>query len=387
MEIGVHVVTAQRWERGTLGIGPSRRPALAAALGISARELNRILDEDSADAPAEGPGEREPAPGGPRAWTAEAPRMLTDWEQAAYGYACFLPMLPPEGIVDDLAADFAELRRALDEAGADQARAGLLKVGAQMAAVMAIALVEAGGPPAAARWWRTARSMAASSGDVLLDAQICGRHALTMHGIGLLTLANRLADETADLVGDLPCAGLAEATAARAQILAHDDPAAARAELAALEALAPALPAELREEHLATWGWPDRRFLAARTAVLAELGDAGVVDELGVELKALDPGLVRDRAQAGLKLAWALVRAGRAEEGLKRAAEVIAELPPGQRTAPVVRLATRVFDALPAPARDLPLTQDLRDLIVTASVPACECRTPGHHPRHIPARA
>ncbi|TDD85587.1 XRE family transcriptional regulator [Actinomadura darangshiensis] len=428
-EIGVDKTTVSRWERGATEITDRHRPRLAAALTISLAELDRLLDPSaghgpsapvafarlpSGDADAAGgysahrsalfhtaglPAEPPTALQAPGAGSTGTPisvdpvetlrvsldravraadtvDLVEDWRLTAYEYACSVRIGPPQAFIRDIGTDIVDLGKAIDACGPDLDIAAegsadhvaLLRVSAQLSALMAMALTEVGELAAASRWWRTARRIARAGGDPVLRAWVCGRQAMAAQAIGLTSLALRVADQARELAGGVPCAGSADAGAARALSLATSgSPALTRlalTELAALDDLFERLPEDVRGEEQAVWGWPAQRLRSTRTAVLAALGDGTVRTDLRGELRAeldhLEPVSIRERAEVELKTSMVLIRSGQTHQGLDAATAAFAGLPPEHRTVTLAGLARRVYRCVPDRDRDRAAAQALQ---------------------------
>ncbi|MFA1546952.1 multiprotein-bridging factor 1 family protein [Actinomadura chokoriensis] len=421
-QVGVDKTTVSRWERGATEITDRHRPRLAAALTISLTELDRLLDPlpghgqsdpvafrgftpADADAgasrsargsaafqPASLPAERPTAlrvlgaaptgiliPMDPvetlrigldrSVRTVDTLDLVEDWRLTAYEHACSVRIRPPQAFIGDIGTDIVDLSEAIDARGSgpdavvpegSADHVALLRVSAQLSALMAMALTEVGELAAASRWWRTARRTASAGGDRTLQTWVCGRQALAAQAIGMTSLALRVADQARELSRETPCAGSAEACAARALSLAASGSPpltrSARTELAILDELFGRLPEDVRAEEQAVWGWPAQRLLSTRTAVMAFLGDdadhADLRGELQAELDHLEPASIRERVEVELKTSMVLIRSGQTLQGLDTATAALAELPPEHRTATLANLARRVYRCVPARDRD-----------------------------------
>ncbi|TDD79966.1 hypothetical protein [Actinomadura rubrisoli] len=282
---------------------------------------------------------------------------VEDWEQAVADHAYSIRVMPPAALVGVLSSDIADVGHALDHRP-DLDRPTLQRVSAQLAALMAMALDELDDPHEF-RWWRTAHRAAARAGDRHLEVYTRGRQALcTQRRPGAL----QGADQAIELAKNRPSAGLAEAYATRAWILARagDRPGAHRA-LRDLDELYGRLPVEVTGDQAAIWGWPQQRYADVRTGVRLNLRDPSLYDELPKRPKSR----VGPRGQAGgdLKTAWARINAGDVNEGLSDAAEAVSLLPPEHRTVAMRYLVGGVYRALPdEKARALPAARELRAL-------------------------
>ncbi|RBQ18678.1 hypothetical protein DP939_19555 [Spongiactinospora rosea] len=290
---------------------------------------------------------------------------LDDWDRTVHEYACALPLTSPAALIGVLAMDIASFRGVIDRRPEfDLPRAH--RVGARLAALMAMALTETGDFATASRWWRIARRAAESSRDEELATWVLGRHALVAQTIGMKSVALALADDAERLAGGRPYAGVAEACAARAKIFGFQDPLAARRALDDLDGLFGRLPESVTGERVAVWGYPEERLLSCRTGVLTALGDAGVADDLADEMARSERIAPRAHTRAELKLAWYLAKSGD-REGVGLAVRAMAALPADQHTTAIRRMGARVHGSLTSEARLLPEAQDLRALVAKSS--------------------
>ncbi|WP_157430608.1 hypothetical protein [Actinomadura macra] len=280
-----------------------------------------------------------------------------DWEQAVADHAYSIRVMSPAALVGVLSADIADLRHMIDRRP-DLDRTSMQRTSAQLAALMAMALEELG-DPLGSRWWRTAHSAAASAGDRHLEVYTRGRQArVSSTRPGALRLAN----QAVELAGKRPSAGLAEAHATRAVILARTgDRSGAEQALRDLDDLYAQLPVEVTGDDAAVWGWPRQRYVSERTNARLLLGDSSLYDELPKRPKSAIGA--RGQALGELKTAWARINAGSVSEGANDAAQAVAVLPPEHRTVTVKILAGAVCRSLPdEQARTLPAARELRAL-------------------------
>ncbi|MEU0516514.1 hypothetical protein [Streptosporangium sp. NPDC006007] len=299
---------------------------------------------------------------------------VEDWERTAYDHACALRVMSPAALIGYLSADIAELQHALDRRP-DLDRVRMRRVGAQFAALMAMALSETGDFLTASRWWRIARRTADASGDRELSIWTLGRQALVAQTIGMSTLALRLLRDVEQLTDDRPSCGLAEALTTRAKIDGLQDAESARRALDELRDLFERLPVDVTGERAAIWGYPEERLLSVRTGVLTAIGDADVHDDLASEIARYGQVDQRSRVRAELKMGWYLVNTGEVRDGLNAAGSAMADLPAGHRTTAVTRMAARVYASLPARARTLPAARELRVLTTAVTGRPDPCRT------------
>ncbi|QXJ24258.1 helix-turn-helix domain-containing protein [Actinomadura graeca] len=282
---------------------------------------------------------------------------VDDWEETVNDHAYALRVMPPAALVGVLSVDVADIRRTLDNR-ADLDRADMHRVSAKLAALMAMALEELDNP-LASRWWRTAHAAAASAGDRHLEVYTRARQArATTTRPGALQKAQR----AIELAQGRPSAGLAEAQATRAVILARKgDRTGAQKALGDLDELYGRLPADVTGDEAAIWGWPQQRYIGERTNVRLNLGDPSLYDEL--PKRPTSTSGARNQVIGELKTAWACINAGGVNDGVSDAAQALAVLPLDHRTSTMKTLVGSVCKALPdEQARSLPAARELRAL-------------------------
>ncbi|MEV7008127.1 helix-turn-helix domain-containing protein [Streptosporangium sp. NPDC051022] len=296
---------------------------------------------------------------------------LEDWERIAYEHACSIGPLPPTDLIGPLAVDIADLRQVM-ERHSDLERRGFQRVGAQLAAIMAMALHETGDLWQARRWWRTARSAADSSSDLDLSVWVRGRQAqIECYQPDATVLP--LALEAERLANGRPSVGLAEARIAQAKAahftavaMSHGRESATRpAEvLARFDELGSSLPHEAVREKAAIWGWPEERHMGSRVVLGLVLGDDSVYPEIVNRNPEYGPGSggARRRALNELQKGTCMIKAGEVEQGLNGAATALSSLPVPHRTTAVMWWADQILKSSPQQAQDLDATRELRAL-------------------------
>ncbi|MFG1858485.1 hypothetical protein ACGFJT_42100 [Actinomadura geliboluensis] len=280
-----------------------------------------------------------------------APADIESWEGIAREHDNTVETAPPREFIAHLTADLTELCQTIDATSGGEDQVQLRRVSARLSVSMATALTDAGEIAAASRWWRTAGSTAESVGDKDLQAWVCGRRALVSQSIEMIPQALRLADQAHQLASGTPCAGLAEAVAARATAwAARGDIRQALASMTRLTSLVATLsPAAVGDRYADAW--PPNRLRSTDTLVRAMLAsqtaeDPGLYEDLRLEVDELKPSDVRRRAVAHLKWALALIGNGHPGEGADRLQTALQPLPEEYHTAPISRLADRVKTAL-----------------------------------------
>lgn len=281
------------------------------------------------------------------------------WGRIARDHTQAMETTPSREFIACLTADLAELCQTIQGTSSDEEQVPLRHVSARLSVLMATALTDAAEMAAARRWWRTARGTADAIGDLRLQVWVCGRWALICQSVEMIPQALHLADEADELgerLGDGmtpagPCAGLAEAAAARAAAwAARGDAARARTSMKRLTDMVTRLPPVPGNDQ-EVGAWSPNRLRSIDTHVRALLAahtaeDPRLYEDLRVELDELEPPALRRRTVAHLKWALALVGNGHLDDGADRAQTAVQSLPDEYRTTPITMLADRVKAAL-----------------------------------------
>lgn len=304
-----------------------------------------------------------------RAVDSAGEHALEDWEQIAHQHAYDIRVEPPTALIGKLAVDVADVRQAL-ETRPDIDRNGLQRVGAQLAAIMAMALAETGEFWESRRWWRTARIAADASGDLDLRVWVRGRNALIETGAPRPAIVSvlRLASEAEHLAGDRLSVGVAEAWFGRSVAMAvASAPAGDTPDpgdvLGRYDDIGSRLPAEVTGEHSAIWGWPAERHTSSRATLAVLLGVPTAHDEVARQIAADGPGAdPRSVATGVMKKSVCLINASEAPQGLTDAVNAYTRLPSEHRTTSITWWARQVMLTAPEQTRSLPAAEELRAL-------------------------
>lgn len=294
---------------------------------------------------------------------------VAEWEDVVEEYGRAYYTLTPMALMLHLAADLADLQQTLANSHGSR-RADLSRVGARLAAVMAMSLAKTGQFQPARRWWRTCRTAADTCGDPAIRVWVRGQeavHALYDRRPTRMTAVER-ADEALAISGGRTYPGTAEALGARAQACAlAGDGTRARAYTNHLIDVFGRLPDAVTADTGSIYQWPQRRLWHTASYVHSHLGRTD--DALRAQEQAL--ALMHDwtpaaRAQVHLHTAMCLIRDDDLDDGAHRARQAITELPPSRRNALVLRLGHAVLDAVPEGERHRPSVTGLRE-VITAS--------------------
>jgi transcriptional regulator with XRE-family HTH domain len=297
---------------------------------------------------------------------------VTEWEEVGweYGHAYFTQR--SDNLVQNLAADLADLQCVLDPLPVDDPqRLDLSRVSAQLAAIMAMSLTNLGQFQPARRWWHAARRAADASTDAAIRVWVRGHdatHALYDHRP--LDAALLRADEAIAISAESAYAGTGEAVAAKGQALAllgrADE---ARDTISMLPAIFEQLPPAAAADQHTIYGWPEQRLWHGASYVYTHLGTREKGDsQLAAEaqknaLHLYATASPRSRAQIQLHTATCLVRDGHIDEGANHAQTTLEALPHTHRTAMVLGVAAKVLEAVPSGEHRRPPVRALEELI------------------------
>ncbi|ROO82545.1 hypothetical protein EDD29_0025 [Actinocorallia herbida] len=368
------------WETGAHKPGPRNRSLLAQALGVAEVELfgsaeapapqpleddevnrRRLLGLLGAAAAAGAAQQFEPVRARLNDSFSSAPTMsdADDWERVAFDYSFEVGALAPERLLPELLTDVEELHSVLNVAQGT-VRQHLLRASANMAALTAIALLNAEETRAAGRWWRTAARAASECGDHALAARVRGRQAVfSVYGPSPGPRTLSLADDALAAGGSIPCGGVASAHAAKAQAYAYlgrfDD---AEDALRDLERTFELLPEDVRVDRRSQWGWSEQRLYHVRSYVHTYAGDtdrAFAAQDRALEFYSPRPS--QGRVQVELHRAGCLIRAGDIDEGARHAVRVLESVPPRLRHDGLLKTTavSTLGLATPAQARSAPI--------------------------------
>jgi DNA-binding XRE family transcriptional regulator/tetratricopeptide (TPR) repeat protein len=143
---------------------------------------------------------------------------LDDWEHTVYQYGLANYYRSPTSLLTDLTADFAELRRLLDQRRAILVPNRLTRIVAQMAGLMSGTLLRLDQPTAARNWARTAKVVADKAGDSQLHAWVLGQEAYAHYYGGNLIQAAHVAAHAQHVANHVPCTGFTSTAALEARI-------------------------------------------------------------------------------------------------------------------------------------------------------------------------
>jgi hypothetical protein len=293
---------------------------------------------------------------------------IEEWERTVHSYGYDVALTPTRELLPAMAADLRELQNLLDAPLSDADRQALVRVAGQLATLTAGAVVGAGKPEVARRWWRHARQAATASGDAELLAFACGSQAvLGLYGGYTPTQVLAITDE-AQAATRTPCAGVMNALGGRAQALALLG--REREAMGALDDLARTLerlPDATTRDRVSAWGWSEQKWRHAESYVGMCVGGQRGEQARERALKLYPAEAWKGPAQVRLHRAASLISDGDVTEGARYATRALEPLSSDQRADRfVARIADRTLAVIPDRARDLPAVAEYREMLATA---------------------
>ncbi|WP_157548599.1 hypothetical protein [Nonomuraea candida] len=286
-------------------------------------------------------------------------RSVEEWNTAQADHLHALRTRPPAQVAADLAIDLHDLALHLQQA-APADLPDLYRTAALLSCIQANALTRLADHGAAIRWWRTARHTADASKD--LDLQLLVRAEEAGHGLygqrppetvlTMIETARRLpTGQQADL--DF----LTTEVKALSLLGRHQE---ATAKLNLLTDLTETSQAD-------RWGfWKEDQIHFAASWVHAAAGRTELAADARDQVLRL-AGDYQYRANVSLHETLCVVRLGGVDEGMRRAAEVVAALPVQHRSAHIKETARIVLRAVPPEQRARPSVVELRTLLTTGA--------------------
>lgn len=288
---------------------------------------------------------------------------LAAWEEVAWEYGQSYLTVSPHTLIQDLAADFVDAATSLGDCG-DSMRPGMLRVSAQLAAVMAMTLPNAGQVRAARRWWATAREAADQSGDRTVRIWVRGEEGIhALYTSRPPQVALDLAGEALTIAGGQPITG--KALACKAQALAALGLGGqARDTVRAIEPIFVRMPPSIVSDERTVYGWPECCLRHTESYVYSLIGDINAAMDAQQAALDLCP-LTWCRSHALLRLheALCMVRVGDMDAGCEQATRTISSLPLGGRGVMVAHTGQRILQLLPAAEQGRPAVFELVDVL------------------------
>jgi tetratricopeptide (TPR) repeat protein len=291
---------------------------------------------------------------------------LDEWEFTISRHGRATRYRPEQELLDDLLADFGDLRALLAHRQPPQIRRRLLAACASLSGLLALTLLRLG-DPGARDWWRTGRAAATQAEDRPVLAWIYAQESYQLYYGGDFAGALELAVRAQQLAGGLPCVADALAAPLEARVHARagrrDETADAlhRAERA-LSRLTP------EDQQPSALGY-DAAQLAFHSGsawtLLHDTDRAWEQQQRALELYPAEQRL--DRALVQLDRAECLAHDGRLADGAQLAADTIEAMPVEHRSALLLYRARDLADSVPTTDRRLPEVRVLHDLLALPS--------------------
>jgi transcriptional regulator with XRE-family HTH domain len=297
---------------------------------------------------------------------------LDEWERIAWEYGRAVVGQPPEPFIADLAVDIAEIQQLLRRTKAPLVRAGLMRVSAQLSALMANELHGLGMFGPAWRWWRTARGAADQSGDRDMRVWVRGRETLnSLHSPRSAASVLALASEAVRIAAGSSSAGLAEVHKNRAIALTRlGDESGARAALGDMRQVYERLPDRATSDKETLWGWLEMGLYVADSYVYTSFAaqEAASVQEKALSLRPAHWNPLVTQLQ--LLQSITLIQNRDISGGIARATASLESLPHDsrRRRPQILRLVRQIHNELPDDrTRALPEARDLQAFVNSAA--------------------
>jgi transcriptional regulator with XRE-family HTH domain len=297
---------------------------------------------------------------------------VDEWHAIVTEYGYSYQTSPPAELLDLLMVDVLGIQYAIDyheqAAASDMTMRELRRAGALLAALMAMTVANLGQVRQSERWWRSARQIAAQSGDVETVTWVRGREVVrALYEQRPLGLILRLVADAEAHASGVPARALPELVSGKAQALAlagrADD---ATAALRRLNDIYASLPNEATADRDTVFSWADDRVRFTESFVYSHLGQ---VEQAAVAqaqaLAAYPASYRRGPAQIELQRALCLVRSNDVAGGISHAQAVLAGLSPAENIRPIFDLSRRVLDAVPIAQQSHTAVTDLHDCLTT----------------------
>lgn len=281
-----------------------------------------------------------------------------EWADIVAGYGHDYYRLPAPELMARLRTDLDVLSHQIAAADGIQ-RQRLTGVAGLLSMLVALEMVSAGDRGSAARWWGSARRLAAESGDEAARMWVRGWDATNGCYDGR-TVASLPGSVDALPPVTAPTAAGCQMLGGYAQALSlAGRHAEAVATVERLTDLAERLP-QGTPDGASLWGWSETRTLHTQSWVYTHAGRFREAERAQDEVIGLYPAHQRRlRAQVELHRAAGMVRSGDVSGGLAYAGDVLDALPVEQHNRLVGFVTARVVEAVPAVERARPAVREL----------------------------
>jgi DNA-binding XRE family transcriptional regulator len=385
-QLGVDSTTVRRWESGEASPQPWIRPKLARHLQVSVDQLEDLLHASvTDDLYTAHPLVDTTAPRADRAdghsldiqqieqlrrglhgvfTDGTITATLDDWESIVLSHGSAAKDRPAALLLDDLAADIAELQRTMAQCRSLSGLRRLTRVTAQLSGLMCLTLIKLDERQAFRNWSRTARIAASEADDATTHSWVLAQESYGHFYSGNLTEAVYVAQHAQAIVATAPCVGtvLAAALEARAQAAlgrAEETHSALRRAEITLAAL------NIDAATPSAFAYNEAQLRFHESNALTHLGDttaAWVAQDRALELVASVDFM--DRAFTQLDRAMCLAIDGDTSGAATCTLDTVQGLSEPERQGIINGRARQIIAALPAGERALPLVQDLHELLM-----------------------
>jgi hypothetical protein len=302
---------------------------------------------------------------------------VDEWQAIVMEYGHNYQTTSPAELLDLLMVDVIGIQCAIDyqqrSGASEMTLRELRRVGALLAALVAMTVANLGEVRQSERWWRSARQIAAQSEDVETVTWVRGREVVRalyeQRPIGVVLRLIEAAEAHAD---GAPARALPELVSGKAQAFAlagrRDD---AVAVLHELEAIHEALPAEEGSHRASIFAWADAQLSFTQSFVYSHLGraaDAAVAQAHA--LAAYPTNYRRGPAQIELQRALCMMHDNDVTGAVRYAQMVVTSLSPTDYIRPIFDLSYRVLDAVPVVLQSNTAVAELRDCLTALTTSA-----------------
>ncbi|GAA2210243.1 hypothetical protein GCM10009850_057020 [Nonomuraea monospora] len=293
---------------------------------------------------------------------------LDDWSEVVWEHDFAYYTNPPGTVFRTVAADFAEVSTVLNRTSSATARTGLLRVSAQLAALMGMELSDVGDQGSSLRTWRLARRAADATGDRELRVWVRGWEAEYGFWSGRpAPVVARLADEAVGIAAGVPSRSLAEAHMVRAFLAASQgDKENTHTALNDVRRTFDALPNSVDSEQISPlWsfrGWAQAWALAYPYALIGATKEA--IDATDQARALCPPSFHGNMANLSLVHALTQTRALDVGPGLQQAVATMRAWPISTVRS---RIVGQLLGGLPEQSRGLDSARELRTLAAGTS--------------------
>lgn len=285
---------------------------------------------------------------------------LEEWEESVFEYGFLYVTRPPGSLISGAAADFVEISRLLTSSRSPDTRTGLLRISAQLAALLGMEFSDIGEKNASLRSWKLARKAADASKDRELRVWVRAREATYAFWSGRPgPIVARLVDDAIQIADGVPTTSLARAFSARAFVAASNgDAETTRIALGDLSQVYEVIPDVCQESPL--WSFSERRMHWSQAYPSALVGDTARASNAVEQALALCPADFHGDI-ADLRLIHALGLAH--DRDVTTSLDIATAAAEGWHfSASRRRILGQIIDALPREARTLPAARELRAL-------------------------